>query len=271
MKNTQWKQWVIVGSIVLILAAVAFIQVYEKPLPKDAWLDQPAIVHEGRVFHWMRVFTDLPTEDDSWEMIGETAGVSYKTALQEGYLHAAEPRKHRGFGCDGACDDVLIEKDVVGEIWASPECPDVLYVYLREGYSSQPWVLFTIEEMREICLVCWNGELYAPTNYHISSDIEKTEQRPEGYEQTGRILKTSVDRAPTEHGEAAGIWTGMVDHAVCQTRYLGAKVWEHPEDKEMLYLECYWSERTYYIPAPRLTAEMAGELTIPAQFLPLGE
>jgi len=270
MKNGKWKPWAIVGTVVLMLAAVAFIQVYEKPPAKDAWLEQPAIFHEGRLFYWTRVFTQLPNEDGTWEMIGETAGVSYKTALQEGYLHAAEPHDHES-GCDG-CDTVEISEDVVGEIWASPECPDVRYVYLREGYHSQPWVLFMPEDMRNLCLICWNDTLYAASNHHISSgDVEKTEQLPMGYEETGRILKTSVDRAPTEHGEAVGVWTGMIDHAVCQTRYLGRKVWEHPEEKETIYLETYWNNKTYYIPAQLLTKETAGELTIPEQFLPLPE
>jgi len=125
MKNGKWKQWAIVGVVVLVLAAVAFIQVYEKPPAKDAWLDVPAICYEGRLFYWTRVFSRIPDEEGEWEKIGTTAGVSYKTELQEGYIHAVKPHNHKSlFDCDCANDNVIIEKGAVGEIWASPECPD---------------------------------------------------------------------------------------------------------------------------------------------------
>ena len=267
------KSWIVVCAAVLpLIVVVAFIEVYEEPPAEDAWLDAPAICYEGRMFYWNRVFTELPHEEGTWAMVGETEGVSRKTESQELYLHAAEIEHDHGDADGAGCDTVEIGDDAVGEIWASDECHDVLYVYLREGYHSKPWVRFTIKELRDYCLICWNDGLYAASGYHVSSaESGKVEQLPEGFEETGRILKTSVDCVPTENGAAIGVWSGMIDHAICQTNYLGRKVWEHPEDAKMIYLETYWNNQTFYIPAHLITEETVGELTIPEQFLPLPE
>ena len=238
MKNGKWKQWAIVGVVVLVLAAVAFIQVYEKPPAKDAWLDVPAICYEGRLFYWTRVFSRIPDEEGEWEKIGTTAGVSYKTELQEGYIHAVKPHNHKSlFDCDCANDNVIIEKGAVGEIWASPECPDVLYVYLREGYHSQPWVRFALREFDTQDIFCHDGSLYVipDPNKHADAVFSTL---PEGCVEAGKLLNVVADRVPTENDSARGRWDGEVilDSYYITFRYYGYRLWSNPAEPGDLYL-----------------------------------
>ena len=221
----------------------------------------PALYHEGRFYHWQRIFYYLPHEEGAWKEVGEIAGVSRSIQPQEGYFHAAKEME--------GCYAIRIADEVRGTIWACEDFPDVLYVYLSEGYQSKLWVGLAVEGLYRN-IFCWDGQLYlAPDKV----DSEALDTLPEGCTEEGKLLYDSPDRLPTESGALVGGWSGMAEGPyACLPQHLSSRVWR--SETGQLYLEYLDGSqrhgvRSRYLPVRPLTAEEAGELTIPQQFLPL--
>lgn len=198
----------------------------------------PTLWYGGRGYQWHDV-VHTPAEEDGWVAVGELAG----TVAEEGAV----------------LDDFWLSADfeAAGTVYVSEQYPDMLYVRITTPWLEDTYVAFMIPPLSYQPMICFDGRIYCPAA-HSNPDIKAGTALPQGFVNAGTVTKATFGKVPDENGETTG-W------------YNGCTIFAHPDIENTIYLGAYRSDSSgtqyIYAPAPLLTRELAGELTVPQELL----